>query len=1332
MAQAAVLLPVRLETRFDHADPSELSTASTRLRVAVVPDGCWYDRRQPASDVELDLLDRAVKAAGSPLATGGPLEPRAAGAFEALAAQVGGGRACWLAHSFPATASAEGDWTVERPATPGRTSAHGVRVHALPTRIELHAVLDDELDDHAGPVGPDLPPSIVLGISSPMSFTIGPPAGASTEEEPWWPRWKDLERSGLTFTVDLRDTPVGPLHPDRIAVLYVIGVGDSDAGEVLDAHQAAGDLGLLRAGTATNTVMGTPAGELGRDATTWRALGERGALDDERAVSQAVTGGPDRLGPIVGGETVPVSAAAQVLVPLLWPAIGAQVLRAGWGLLPGAGGELVDRVGRWAGEHLRPDGPLPTLRIGNQPYGLWPVSDWRQWDPSDADETSLEAEAQVSALAGATRTLAMRARTALGNTIGADADRLWAILAQTPTSPRYDVRLVAHLSNLLALLEPDARPLARDWWESRFDEPVRAITGRPRPDGLVAVGDARPLDLGLVLPEIGHDEHSGQPLFLPDPRMPEEVAAEFLAQAPGEWLVAAAHVLAELFGEDGLEREMWGWFNELIDWWPASLLWRLSVVSGFVALDDAHREAALAGPSSYDPSRPLLERILTALPLQGRGEAYETYHRFREAIEGMARLGMEAGTGPLLGDLERNLCGLLDTASHRVDPWLTGAAWRRLQATPGSRVVGLYGWVDKPYRGTPGFVADAGVLLAPSYSQTGVAAVLRDKAMSDPAGVWNLAVSSASAREAVRLGDELRTGAHPGEALGREVERVVSVRAKVDGLRARFPMRHEHAGRRTCDGLAVIEAARTVPADPRLAEAGLNALDITAVAGLQETLDAYADLFVATAAHHALAGRADATAAAVEAAAGLGPPPPLDVLATPHEGRSVRTTVLCVLPAGRDPGEVRSPVAVACPGLATWLDAVSGDPAGGDWTWKVSGRGGASVSLTLLQLGLTPVDVVTIHPGVLDDLALHVAGLGPEATATSPPGPGQARGLATTLAAQPLSGRHLGLEESESSAFDAQSRTELVERLVRLRIAAHGLTERLRAATSDGERRGALIDALGFGLVPDWKDRPGSATEAADALEARLAQSPKPPIGEDVGLTDLAEAVVALVAPKAPLPVLATVRVSRLEQVVGRLNAEPTRASTGRPRLDESWLEVVAAVRPALARLEAHQILATSTDEGAPLHAATNGRGDPWNPRTRRAVSKNRQVPHLVVAYGPLDLAHARNAAIGVLDSWAEVIPATNHTAGAAFRFNAPAARAPQALLLAVPSVPGEEVTLETALAAVAQVRTLAQARMARDEDLGVVDLLSGGVVPAFEPGGLQFARTATHDDWPT
>jgi hypothetical protein len=115
---------------------------------------------------------------------------------------------------------------------------------------------------------------------------------------------------------------------------------------------------------------------------------------------------------------------------------------------------------------------------------------------------------------------------------------------------------------------------------------------------------------------------------------------------------------------------------------------------------------------------------------------------------------------------------------------------------------------------------------------------------------------------------------------------------------------------------------------------------------------------------------------------------------------------------------------------------------------------------------------------------------------------------------------------------------------------------------------------------------------------------------------------------------------------------------------------------------------------------------DHWQ---RNAVTDNRertrqgqaqQPSRLIAAYGTAAAWDGAQVAVGLIDSWNETVPEARHTTQAAFRFNAPGARAPQAVLLAVPPVMDQLLDVPTLLDVVRETRDLAHARMAAMEDL--------------------------------
>jgi hypothetical protein len=138
-----------------------------------------------------------------------------------------------------------------------------------------------------------------------------------------------------------------------------------------------------------------------------------------------------------------------------------------------------------------------------------------------------------------------------------------------------------------------------------------------------------------------------------------------------------------------------------------------------------------------------------------------------------------------------------------------------------------------------------------------------------------------------------------------------------------------------------------------------------------------------------------------------------------------------------------------------------------------------------------------------------------------------------------------------------------------------------------------------------------------------------------------------------------------------------------RSDLDSAWLEIAAAVRPRLAPLEAHQ-LDPSQDHWSGAVAVTQS-SDPWH-----------ATGPVVVAYGPGVQGGGAMVAIAALDGWADSVPSRRHTTFAAFGFNAPKSRAPQAVLVAVPPDISQRLDNAGLLDVVLETRELAHARAPR------------------------------------
>ena len=196
----------------------------------------------------------------------------------------------------------------------------------------------------------------------------------NSTKQPWWTSFTEAVRVGLAAEIDL-----GTATPTDIDAIYVVGIGGGDPGPLLAAQADSGRLGIVSPGSATSTVDGKDAISLG-DVDAWRRLVPVGtnAQAGTVAVSKAVAGVP-RLRGVIGGEDDhrPLNRA---VMGVLWPAMWGHSLANVWGFSTQA-----DELGLWAAANLVPEGPLPSLRIEEQPYGLLPATSLARWKAAGGD-----------------------------------------------------------------------------------------------------------------------------------------------------------------------------------------------------------------------------------------------------------------------------------------------------------------------------------------------------------------------------------------------------------------------------------------------------------------------------------------------------------------------------------------------------------------------------------------------------------------------------------------------------------------------------------------------------------------------------------------------------------------------------------------------------------------------------------------------------------------------------------------------------------------------------------------------------------------------------------
>jgi len=1252
-----VLLPVRLETRFLRAG----QPPGWHLRVRVIPDAVSIATHDDlASATELDAVEAMWRAAG-----GQGLESSAGRrAWRDLASAVGAERAAWLARTFPPTTGPDGQITITRPSQT-RTQMRAPKVVGLPPAMELWLA--------RGGAAPQLAAQLTV-LAQDIDLDLDDP---NSTEQPWWASFPEAVRVGLAAEIDL-----GPDQPQDIDALYVVGIGGGDPGPLLTAQADSGRLGIVPPGSATSSVDGEAAVSLG-DADAWRRLVPVGttAQPGTAAVSKAVVGAPLVRG-VIGGERDhgPVNRA---LMGALWPALWGHALANVWGY-----GSQADELGLWAAANLVPEGPLPAMRIENQPYGLLPATSLHRWKAATGDP-GIEGRL-VPLVRGLVDTWAAAAERQAGQLQGDPLRNL----VRNPTAARYAWRWMVPtpLAHALSFRFDQPVPAAdlNTWWTRQTAATPRLEPGTSPVRQLVSVGWGQDVGLRLVEPDdLPAGTTAGKGLAL-------------LAGASVPELLAAGPV-------EGRPRTAPPWGTSLL-----TELARHSLVATAAA---AARRAAGQPRTIVEP---VSADVRTATETETWAERFRPADLTRSgepavAVRRNVISGLKALATADLADVDRGLRAALETATNRLDPWATAIAWRRLQdlaAAP--RTLGVYGWVDAPRPGAG--TSDNRFVLAPSPEQAALTAVLRDRALHDAdADRWRMEVTSDSVRGALRLAALTREGAHPAESLGQMVETIARRPDLIDKLRAAFPTafvlpfgRGDLKRRRVCNGAAVLDAAETRPDDLR--QLGVTAEQLTALQELAAAVDALADLHVAEATYGVVRERTAGVGAVTTAAAGQAPPPDFTVVRTPRAGRVVNTIAVVVLPVPPAPtGAQRTPVAIADAAVAAYLDARSGDASGAAWRWTKLDTAGAAVgTVTLADVGLRPCDTVGLGIAHLRDVVRDVSGaaaLGPD----NPRGHGVVRALAAALAGIPALPPDVGGQADTGAVA-----SELAQRYAALRNAAVTAAGNVRnAATPTATRaaqRAALARLAKWGITPLASDTPDPTIggladrllRGAAALERRIDESPPTLAGSAMEV--LASSIGALVAPEGPCPVFARIQAAAFTGV----RAEATAAGPA-PRLDPDWLETVAPVRPSLARLEAVQLDQRVTSGGRPLRAWSNRRGDPWQtvpppPSDTEVVRPSR----LIAAFGPPGVLPAKpvattpgTVAVTVVDRFAETVPDAQQLNGVAFPHDLPPARAPQAVVLAVPPAVDQELTTAVLVDIVAEVRALTRVRMADAAELG-------------------------------
>jgi len=724
------------------------------------------------------------------------------------------------------------------------------------------------------------------------------------------------------------------------------------------------------------------------------------------------------------------------------------------------------------------------------------------------------------------------------------------------------------------------------------------------------------------------------------------------------------------------------------------------------------------------------------------------------------RAALQVLAGLPTAELERLLTETLDTASHRIDAWVTSLASSRLsqmrERQPAGVHFGAYAWVENL---TAKFLArrhsvtlpdgtvvsaqndSGGFVHAPTLTHAAAAAVLRNAYIGGVGGQtpYEMELSSAKVRSARWLLDSIRGGQPAGAVFGYLFERGLhdaQLDQYVDTFRGFFPLvfnatqdvglaTETVSARNVVDGLQLrtawlANAGVFAPGGAATMLPDFAALQ-TQIKAMVDAMNPVSDLLVAESVYQLARTNTFAATSALDTATGAVPPNP-EVAEQPRGGTGLTHRVALVLgggtpPASPWPGTI-TPRAAANPYLNAWVGRLLGSPTTIVCTVNVS------LQVSVADLDVQPLDFLALartlattgQSAELDARVTEAAGV--TVANISYAGPfQQALEFATTIntivaKSRPLMAQDFLLPQevgkaniAPSSNPDAKNRAAAA--LATLTTLQTNLDNAV-AANNPALLRAALRQASLVGIGQSYP----VADDGALTFQAQIVQAEvKRRVTAATAATtpgDLAQAVFGreflLLTPfEPPFATELDLAIARGQEAIFGATSDAVR----------KWFQQASRSRPALGTWRKLALYATATDRPLPpfdLAQIPFDASTPWVALPFASEDKRPKSGHLSLALCREAKPAATESWFGLfLDDWTEVIPNLTETSGVAFHFDDPGAEAAQAILLAVPPVRTETWDLESVAAILNETADLAQVRAVDLELLGAL----GQLIPA-------------------
>lgn len=473
-------------------------------------------------------------------------------------------------------------------------------------------------------------------------------------------------------------------------------------------------------------------------------------------------------------------------------------------------------------EYVRPAGPIPAIRISNQPYGILPVTSLESWQPSENENNLTHLVNAINILKNKVWLPSVSNVSRIGcnenESENKELSDLLSILMTSPLSQEFDASIKLssdYVNNLLRLANANIdSDLKRTLFEadSRKILDSLGISWLPRLFSLVGSQDV----LTVPIPLIGEKDKEILDWFMSlknvtllealkndDKYLPENLKGSksllyllLRHSCLREYIDAAIKVLAEknlLADYEHLDADL---INMKLDNYKesTSVVWEL--FDRKIKLDEPNGSSQTFSKSS--------EKIMTFDKVQTNNIFVNKKPRFQKVSSYIERNYRDCNEDSPLYGLKRFIKAIeiikdapieqldqlfrqtLDCASHRLDAWITSFATRRLseirESGVGGTLIGGFGWVEnlKAREGENTISPSSctkksdGYIHAPSLQQAVTAGVIRSAYLahaSDNGNSCAINLSSARVRQAQWLLDGMRQGQTLSSLLGYQFEK---------------------------------------------------------------------------------------------------------------------------------------------------------------------------------------------------------------------------------------------------------------------------------------------------------------------------------------------------------------------------------------------------------------------------------------------------------------------------------------------------------------------------------------------------------------------------------